>query len=344
MKNNILHSCKVLIFLFFFTLSQSSLLSAQGNVVELYGKLSVKGNYIMSEYGDTVQLRGMSLFWSQWMPQYYNPDIVKWLRDDWKCTIIRAAMAVEHGGYLEHPDVEKDKIITVVDAAIALGMYVIIDYHSHEAHTQPEAAKKFFGEMAKKYGKYPNVLYEIYNEPKEAPWSEQLKPYAESVIKSIREYDPDNIVIVGTRTWSQMVNEAAEDKIADANTVYTLHYYAASHKQELRDEAKRALDNGVCLFVSEFGTTESSGDGFVDVLESKDWWTFLDQYKISWCNWSVADKQETSAILKMGASPSGGWTEKDLSRSGKLVRAEIIKKNTPILNQKPKAAENSPRK
>lgn len=307
-------------------------LSAQNNIVEKYGKLTVKGNYIISQYGDTVQLRGMSLFWSQWMAQYYNRDCIKWLKENWKCTVVRAAMGVEMGGYLDNSSAEKEKVIAVVDAAIDLGIYVIIDYHSHEAHKNPEPAKKFFAEMAQRYGSSPNVIYEIYNEPLQDPnWTKDLKPYAESVIKSIRAYDPDNIIVVGTRQWSQMVEEASKNPIQEVNIAYTLHFYAASHKKWLRDEAERAMKNGICLFVTEYGTCDASGNGRFDPEETQKWFDFLDKYHISWCNWSVADKAETASAIKPGAMGYGGWTDEELTESGKLVRDELIKKNTPLI-------------
>jgi endoglucanase len=301
----------------------------QNSIVDKYGQLSVKGNYIMSQYGDTVQLRGMSMFWSQWMWQYYNAGVVKWLKDDWKATVIRVAMGVESGGYLDNSYDEKQKVIKMVDAAIANGIYVIIDYHSHEAHSNPEPAKKFFTEMAKKYGNYPNVLYEIYNEPLQGiSWYKDIKPYAESVIGEIR---PDNIVICGTRQWSQLVGEAANSPVRDSNTVYTLHYYAASHGQNLRDEAKKALAAGIAIFVSEFGTCEYTGNGKLDYTASMEWFKFLDDHKISWCNWSVSDKDETASIIKPGAKYTGKWKPEDLTPSGQFIRDEMIMKNGPLL-------------
>lgn len=301
------------------------------SIVDDYGQLSVKGNYLIGESGDTAQLRGMSLFWSQWMPQYYTPETVKYLKDNWKCTIVRAAMGVEKGGYLENPDEEKAKVITVVDAAIKNGIYVIIDYHAHEAHLDAESAVKFFGEMAKKYGKYPHVIYEIYNEPlQNTKWSEDIKPYAEKVIAEIRKYDPDNLIIVGTRQWSQMVSEAADDPLSDPQVAYTLHFYAATHGGWLREEAEKAMDKGICLFVSEYGTCNASGDGRFDPKHTNDWYDFMDKYKISSCNWSIADKVETASALKPGASGKGNWTEEELTPSGKFVKAEIVEKNTPI--------------
>ncbi|MFL5730325.1 MAG: glycoside hydrolase family 5 protein, partial [Cytophagaceae bacterium] len=291
--------------------------SGQSTIVEKYGQLSVKGPWLMGQNGDTVQLRGMSFFWHQWMGQYYNSGTVKWLRDDWKCTVVRAAMGVDHGGYLDQPYDAKDKVKIVVKAAIDLGIYVIIDYHSHQAHTDVHAAKKFFSEMAQKYGQYPNVIYEIYNEPlQDVSWSDDLKPYSEEVIKAIRQYDPDNIIICGTRQWSQMVSEAAADPIKEPNIMYTLHFYAGTHGQWLRDDAKAAIDKGLPIFVTEYGTCDASGNGNLSLDSTRVWFDFLDKYKISHCNWSISDKEETASIIVFGASWTGGWKESKLTPSG----------------------------
>ena len=308
-------------------------LSAQTSIVKRYGQLSIKGNYIMSEFGDTVQLRGMSLFWSQWMGKYYNAETVKWLKDDWNCTVIRAALGVENDGYLTNPKEEKRKIEEVVDAAIELGVYVIIDYHSHEAYKNPEAAKTFFSEMSKKYGKYPNVLYEIFNEPlQDVSWVNKLKPYSENVLKSIRENDPDNIVICGTRVWSQMASEAADAPIADKNVAYTLHFYAVSHGQSLRDEAEKALAKGIAIVVTEFGDCDYTGDGVLGYDQTNEWFAFMDKHKISWCNWSVSDKVETASILKPHKELTG-WYDEDLTPSGLFIKKEIRTKNATVFKK-----------
>jgi endoglucanase len=322
---------KKLLFASFFALLLSGNLQAQKTIVEKYGQLSVKGNYIIGQYGDTVQLRGMSMFWSQWKGQFYNSGVVKWLVDDWKCTVVRAAMGVEMGGYLDQPYEQKDLVKRMIKAAIDQGIYVIIDYHSHHAHTDVHSAKKFFAEMAEKYGSYPNVIYEIFNEPlQDISWSKDLKPYSEEVIKAIRQHDPDNIIICGTRQWSQLVNEAALDPVKGENIMYTLHFYAGTHKQWLRDEAKKAMGNGIAIFVTEYGTCDASGNGNFDPEETKVWWDFLDKYKISYCNWSVSDKEETASILVFGAGWTGKWKESKLTESGKLVREDMVRKNTPL--------------
>lgn len=308
---------------------------AQKDAVSRYGHLSVTGSYMTGQYKDTVQLRGMSLFWSQWMPQYYNTETINWLKNDWKCTVIRAAMGVdEDGGYEKNPATEEEKIYTVVDAAIEQGIYVIIDYHSHHAHKNPELAKTFFTAMAKKYGKYPNVLYEIYNEPlQDASWTNHIKPYADQIVAAIRAIDPDNIIIVGTRQWSQMVTEAAANPIKSNNIMYTLHFYAASHGQYLRDEAEKAINTGIALFVTEFGDCDYSGNGELAYEQTEEWFAFMDKYKLSWCNWSVSDKNETASILKPRAGLSN-WEDYMITPSGKYIRGELIKKYNLELKKK----------
>lgn len=302
--------------------------NSDDTVVSLHGQLHIEGNKILDKNGKEVQLRGMSFFWSQWIGEYYTPETVAWLKDDWQCTIVRAAMAVEDSeGYITNPETEKEKVFTLIDAAIAEGIYVIVDWHSHHAEDYEAQAKAFFTEVAQKYGNQPNIIYEIYNEPLNVSWNTILKPYHESVIAEIRKYDPDNIVVCGTRNWSQNVDDVIGNKIEDDNVAYTLHYYATTHRQELRDTAQEALDNNIPIFVTEFGTTDASGDGYIDVDEANTWWAFLDENKISWCNWSIANKEESSAALLPNASFTGGWNTSDLTKSGLIVREELKSKN-----------------
>ncbi len=296
--------------------------------VDTHGQLQVAGNKILDKNKKPVQLRGMSLFWSQWMGQFYTKEAVNWLKKDWKCTIVRAAMGVEDAdGYLSNKEKEKQKIFTVIDAAIAEGIYVIVDWHSHHAEDHVKDAEVFFAEVAQKYGNHPNLIYEIYNEPLEVSWKNTLKPYHEKIIAVIRKHDPDNLIICGTRRWSQEVDEVIGNEINDVNVAYTLHYYASTHKQFLRSKAQKALNAGIPLFVTEYGTTEASGDGFINTGEVRLWWNFLDTNKISWCNWSIADKNEASAALRPGASGIGGWKDSEITKSGKMIRDEMRLKN-----------------
>jgi len=296
--------------------------AAAETAVERHGALRVEGGRIVDRRGEPVMLRGMSLFWSQWAPQFYNRDAIRWLRDDWNVNVIRAAIAVDQGGYLAHPERETKKAEAAIDAAVSLGLYVIVDWHAHQP--EPDAAARFFTHIARKYGHLPNIIYETWNEPlREHDWSAVIKPYHLTLIPKIRAIDPDNLVVAGPQAWSQDVDKAAADPLPFPNLAYTLHFYAGSHRQPLRDKAEAAIARGAALFVTEYGLTDANGDGPVYEDETRLWWDFLEKHRISYLNWSVSTKNESSAALLRGAGAGGTWRDGVISRSGKLVRAQL---------------------
>ncbi|MCL1954529.1 MAG: glycoside hydrolase family 5 protein [Spirochaetes bacterium] len=295
-------------------------------VVERFGQLRVEGTYLLAADGKPVQLRGISSYGLQYAGKYANEEVLRWLRDDWNMQIWRAALYLSEGGYITQPSI-KSKVIDSVEAALKLGLYVIIDWHVHmdqDPRMYQRYAIEFFAEMAQRYGSYPNVLYEICNEPngRQTTWGEAVKPYAEAVIAEIRKYDPDNIIIVGTPTWSQDVDIAAGDPIQGINIMYTLHFYAGTHGEELRRKAQTAIDKGLALFVTECGTSQATGGGGVFEEKFLEWLSFLKKHQISWVNWSLTNKGEDSGILIMNADREGKghWTENELSQSGKFIR------------------------
>jgi endoglucanase len=293
--------------------------------VAQHGALKVQGNKIVDAQGQPITLRGMALYWSQWKPAFYNAQCIKWLRDDWKCTVVRATMAVTDGGYLTNPDAEMNKIRTVVQAAIDLGIYVIVDFHeTKNGNDHLAAAKKFFGDLSREFGKAPNLIYETWNEPDNTvAWATAIKPYHEAVIPVIRA-NSDGIILCGTRNWCQEVDEASKNPITlSGNIAYTLHFYATDHRDANRAKAKTALDNGVALMVTEGGLSEASGSGRIDTAEARKWCDFMDQNGILWTNWSLADLAESSGALKVGAGPTGGWTEAQMNPSGIWVRNRL---------------------
>ncbi len=298
------------------------LAAASPGIVTQHGLLRVEGNKLVGADGQAVSLAGVSFGWSQWeAAPYYNAKVVNWLQEDWKAGLVRAALGLDPTGYLGHPAREKARVCAVVDAAIAADLYVLIDWHDHHANEHTALAVAFFQEMARKYGHRANVMYEIFNEPiKGLTWARDVKPYAETVIAAIRAIDPDNLIIVGTPNWSQDVDVAAADPIKAENIAYTLHFYAGTHKQELRDKAVVAMNKGLPLFVTEWGTCDASGAGPVDVESTRVWMEFMRQWQLSHCNWAIYDKAETAAIIVPGATAQGGWTAKELTASGRLAR------------------------
>jgi len=308
------------------SISISILLSLCACQAHAVAPITTNGNQVLFG-GKQGSLAGNSFFWSNnnyGGERYYNRATVAWLKNDWRTPIVRAAMGVEDpGGFIDSPDSNRNRVKALVDAAIAEDIYVIIDWHSHFAERNPSQAISFFREMATLYGKNNNVIFEVYNEPINTPWS-TIKNYAIPVIQAIRDTGSNNLIIVGTPFYSQRVDEASLDPINNfENIAYTLHFYAGTHGEDLRNKARTALANGIPLFVTEWGTVNADGNGGVALEQTNQWMSFLAQNNISHLNWAVNDKQEGASILKPGTSTNGNWSLSDLSPSGIEVRKII---------------------
>lgn len=302
--------------------------AANAQFVKKHGRLSVQGTQLVDQNNSPVVLRGLSFGWHSLWPRFYNEKAVSWLKKDFNCNVVRAAMGVELGdlSYINNPQFSKEKVEAVVKGAIKSDIYVIIDWHSHNVNLKE--ASEFFAEMSKKYATYPNIIYEVFNEPDHETWWE-VKNYAEEIIKIIRENDPDNIILVGCPHWDQDIDLPAEDPIRGySNIMYTMHFYAATHGKELRDRTDKAIQSGLPVFISESAGMEASGDGPLDLKAWQDYMDWMDARKLSWITWSVSDKDETCSILKKSANSEGKWKDEDLKESGLKVREYLRKYNT----------------
>ncbi|MBN2442112.1 MAG: cellulase family glycosylhydrolase [Spirochaetales bacterium] len=302
------------------------------SVVSQYGQLQVVGKDLYNEEGNPIRLKGMSTHGPQWFPIMKEHTIHN-LVYDWGISVIRPAMYVEEykndefwGGYLAEPDYMKGKVIEAIEDALDVGIYVLIDWHIHNDPTNfTSQAIAYYTEMAATYGGYPNVIYEICNEPEYVSWN-TIKSYANAVIPVIRAIDPDNIILVGTANWCQDVDVAADSPLSGySNIMYSLHFYAGSHGQSLRDKADYALSKGLPIFVSEWGTSDSTGgsNGNIYLSEAAAWVTWLNSTNRSWINWSFCNKAESSAALKPAVNIGGPWAAADLSQSGTYIKGLI---------------------
>ena len=280
--------------------------------VERFGKLSVEGTHLCDSAGNPVQLCGLSSHGLHWYGKYANPDVLKWLRDDFNADLWRAAMYVGgNGGYAQNRGMAS-KVIESIEAAKETGLYVIVDWHvlpECDPLLYVKQSEEFFEMIASTYGD-------------KVTWEGNIKPYAERIIPIIRKHC-DNVIVVGTPCWSSDLASAAASPIeGQKNIMYTLHFYAGSHGQDSRKVAENAIKNGLPIFVTEWGTTQASGDGGVYEKETLEWMKFLAKNKISWANWSVNNKGEDSGVLKYNKDrdAKGGWQESDLQPSGILVR------------------------
>jgi Cellulase (glycosyl hydrolase family 5) len=294
------------------------------------GRLRVAGTNLVNEHDEAIQLKGVSSMWLNWEDDGYaeDPVALRWMRNNWKLTVIRAAMGVEpDGAFLTDPDKARKQVHTIVENAIAAGVYVIIDFHAHKAHEHQDAAVAFFSEMAETYAGIPNLIYEPFNEPTEIAWPE-LKKYHEAVVAAIRVHDAEAPIILGTPNWSQDVDQAAKDPLDGVNLLYTLHYYSCTHTSWLRQRAEIARAKGLALFVSEFGASHADGgtDGAVCLEEAQLWDDWLAARKIGWTAWKLDGcEPDSTCLLVPGAPTDGGWTSEHLHGHALFVRGRMQK-------------------
>lgn len=307
----------------------------QAEVSGELGALCLDGTRLVDAQGNRVQLRGISTHGLAWFPQYVNQEFFTELHDEWNANVVRLAMyTAENGGYCSGGDKEglKQLVKNGVEYATNAGLYVIIDWHNlqdNNPQNNKEEAKAFFEEMSKEFATYDNVLYEICNEPNGGTTWTEIKSYAEEIIPIIRASDEDAIIIVGTPTWSQEVDKAVVDPIKGyENIMYTLHFYAATHTDWLRERMETALSAGLPIFVTEFGTCDASGNGGIDINQSNEWIRTMDKNGVSYVAWNLSNKNETSAIFKSDCQKTAGFTSEDLTENGKWIYEMLTGEHT----------------
>lgn len=299
---------------------------AEGSFLSLHGALSVDGTDLVDQNGEKIQLYGVSTHGLAWFPQYVNEDAFRTLHDDWNINCVRLALYTdEYGGYANGGDKENLKSIIRNGIAYATSqdMYVIVDWHvlnDRDPNVHKADALAFFEEITTEYADYTNIIYEICNEPNgHATW-ESVKSYANEVIPVIRAHDEDAVILVGSPTWSQDIDKAAADPLDFDNIMYTLHFYADTHRESLRSRLETCIDNGLPVFISEFGTCDASGNGGNNFDQTSKWLELIENYNLSFFSWSLCNKAETSAVISPSCSKTSDWTEGELSETGKWLR------------------------
>ncbi len=302
--------------------------------VGIHGRLSVKETYIVDQNNQPFQLRGISTHGIQWFSDFINENAFITLRDDWKANIIRLAMYTDDNSkYPGSKDFLEDLVREGIDLATESGLYVIVDWHclsDGNPNAHKDDAIRFFSEIATEYQNYPNIIYELCNEPngENVTWDNDIKPYCEELIKTIRAIDTQGIILAGSSTWSQDIHLTAKNPLEGNNIMYTLHFYADTHRNDLRNRLIDCIStNKLPVFVSEFGTCDASGNTNYNKEQSDLWLDLLNENNISWVNWNLSSKDETAALLRPFTSPQGNWTDEDLSESGLYIKNRLIASN-----------------
>ena len=298
------------------------------------GRLHVKGTKLVDKKGHEVQLRGVSTHGLSWYPQYVNDKCFAQLHDKWGANVVRLAMYTEeYNGYCSGDAKNRNDLKKLIKNGVRLAkkhkMYVIVDWHilsDGNPNSHKKEAKAFFREMSREFKGYNNVIYEICNEPNNGTSWKEIKSYARSVISTIRKNDKKAVIVVGTPTWSQDVDQAAADPIKGDNIMYALHFYAATHKTDLRNKMTAAINKGLPVFVTEYGICDASGNGAIDKKEADRWIQTMDEYGVSYIAWNLSNKQESSSIIKSSCPKVSGFKKSELSDEGRWLYHLLRKK------------------
>jgi len=322
-------------------------------VIDIDGQMT-----LADENSKPIQLRGMSTHGLQWFGEIINENAFAALSADWESNVIRLALYVGENGYATDPSL-KELVYQGIDLAFENDMYVIVDWHVLAPGDPNEAvyagANDFFAEIADHYKddpKYFSIIWEICNEPSpnnsggngltnDAAGWQAVKNYAQPIVDMLRTKG-DNIIIVGSPNWSQRPDLAADDPIEGENIMYAVHFYSGTHmssedsqdRANVMANARYALENGAAIFVTEWGTSEASGNNGPFLDEADVWIEFMNSNNVSWCNWSLTNKNETSGSFipyMMGVSEATLldpgedqiWAPEELSISGEFARARI---------------------
>jgi endoglucanase len=224
-----------------------------------HGKLTLKGPQLVNQYGQPVQLMGMSTHGLHWFPNCYNKESIQFLVTSWGINLYRPALYIGEGGYQSNPGL-KQTVQNIVQWCKELGIYVMIDWHvltpgdpnywlGVSGHAN---ALTFWKDMAQLYKNEKHVLYEIANEPNGVSW-ETVKRYHDTVIPAIRAIDSQTVILAGTTNWSQDIHLAAQNPVANKyNVMYSFHFYACSHGNLF--DRFRQYSKQIPVFITEWVT------------------------------------------------------------------------------------------
>jgi hypothetical protein len=285
------------------TIAGVALASAITTAYAAVAPISTQGNQVLIG-GTSGSIAGMSLFYSNkdepistiyQSDKFYNPSVVAWLKQDWNANIIRVPIRMSAPG-----DISTDRegnlarIKTVIDAAIANDMYVVVAWEEAldlSTSIPNIAAISFYQEIALTYGNNNNIIYEVLHAPTHSPavnWNYTLRPQLQKIVDAIRTIDPDNLIVAGTPNWSWYPGLAAENPLTGINIAYDLTIDAnSSDANASRDSAQNALNSGLPLFVTEFNLRANTL--LVDVENANAWREFIQSNKLNTIGFAIHD-------------------------------------------------------
>ncbi|PWV46992.1 cellulase family glycosylhydrolase [Chitinophaga sp. S165] len=299
------------------------------------GQLKVVGTKLCNQYGNPIQLRGMSTHGIQWYGwgSCLTAASLDALAYDWGADVLRISLYVQEGGYETDPAGFTAQVNRLIEEATARGMYALVDWHQlspGDPNYNLSRAKTFFSAIANTHKNKNNIIYDICNEPNSGATWAKIKTYADQMIPFIRAIDNDAVILVGTHGWSTMglsgdgsLQDIFNNPLQFPNIMYTFHFYARDHRTQYLNQLNTASDR-IPVFVTEFGTQEASGDGENDFAMAQQYIDLMRNKKISWTNWNYSDDFRSGAVWQSGTCSNGPWTPARLKPAGAWVRERML--------------------
>lgn len=290
--------------------------------VSTHGQLSVSEGQLVNQRGEAFQLRGMSTHGICWFPEYINSGSFSQIKQAGG-NLIRVAMYTDtETGYLAEPEINLALVIQAIENAKSLDMYVLVDWHilsDGDPNANLDAAITFFDAVASRYPNDPAVLYEICNEPNGVQW-DAIQEYAYAIFPVIRQYSPNAVIVLGTPDYAYDLAPAILHPFPGENFLYAFHYYAGQHPHY--NLLEYALEKDLPVMVSEWGINTDK-DGKPALEAGEEFVRFLNSSGISWCGWSMCNKDEVFSLLKPECEKLSDWLEEDLTDVGKLLFSHL---------------------
>ncbi|WP_205510011.1 cellulase family glycosylhydrolase [Longitalea arenae] len=299
------------------------------------GQLRVIGTKLCNQYGNPIQLRGMSTHGIQWYGwgDCLTEASLDALAYDWGADVLRISLYVQEGGYETDPAGFTAQVNRLIEEATERGMYALVDWHQltpGDPNYNLSRAKTFFSAIANQHKNKNNIIYDICNEPNSGATWAKIKTYADQMIPHIRAIDNDAVILVGTHGWSTFglsgdgsLQDVFNNPLQFPNVMYTFHFYARDHRTAYLNQLNAASDR-LPVFVTEFGTQQASGDGPNDFAMAQQFIDLMRTKKISWTNWNYSDDFRSGAVWQTGTCSNGPWTTARLKEAGTWIRQRIL--------------------
>lgn len=321
---------------------------ARGYVKEI-GKLHKNGKYIVDENDVPVELRGIGTHHLLQYKNLHNRKAFDSLRRMGVNMIRPSAYLEDYNflgsdgetayGYISRPEETRAEIEKIIKICIDLGLYVLLDWHvfydsnmiagqtyTGYARFHETEALEFFEYFTEKYGDYPNMIYDLCNEPYFASESDIVQ-FVQAVRAVIVENVDEPVMTCGygagqtNDTWYTRSKRLYDAFVAAGITdVFVApHIYGSN----ITTPAQQLWDENIPIFCTEWGNSQGSGDGAGNdtaALANTNW---FHEHAVAQSFWKFTDQTMTTSVLQnQGIINSEKWLDgfnwSDLSHNGVL--------------------------